>query len=217
MKRLTRFLAFLFLSTSFAAEDSTKIDNELVKVLVVESPPGAKSQLHEHKVNRVMIYLDEGKMTLTDAEGALEQLKFKKDEALWSQMTTRPHVSENLTGHPVNIVEIELKSLPRRKQPTSDLDWVKVDPRRYKVEFENEQVRVVRVKYGPKEKGVLHEHPYNLVVAYLSDGQMKVSPQGGEAVTVSYKRADVKYGRASKHVEENLSDAPLEIVVVELK
>jgi quercetin dioxygenase-like cupin family protein len=126
-------------------------------------------------------------------------------------------VSENLSGHSVKIVEIEMKSLPTRKEATGKLDWVKVDPRRYKVELENEQVRVVRVKYGPHEKGVLHEHPYNLVVAYLSDGQMKVSPEGGEAVTVSYKRGDVKFGRAAKHVEENLSDSPLEILVVELK
>jgi quercetin dioxygenase-like cupin family protein len=220
MKLSAGLLVLLFLasqSKGFSAEDTTKIDNELVRVLVVESAARAKSQLHEHKVNRVMIYLDSGKMTLTDSAGGVEELNFKKDEALWSPMTKRPHVSENVSGHAVKIVEIEVKSLPRQKLAASELDWVKVDPRRYKVELENDQVRVVRVKYGPHEKGVFHEHPYNLVVAYLSDGQMKVSPQGGEPVTVSYKRGDVKFGRASKHVEENLSDAPLEIVVVELK
>jgi len=220
MRLSAAVLMVLFLvgwSRAFAAEETTKIDNELVRVLVVESAAGARSQLHEHQVNRVMVYLDAGKMTLTDSEGAVEQLNFKKDEALWSPMTKRPHVSENVSGHPVKIVEIEVKSLPGRKQAAGELDWVKVDPRRYKVELENDQVRVVRVKYGPHEKGVFHEHPYNLVVAYLSDGQMKVSPQEGEPVTVSYKRGDVKFGRASKHVEENLSDAPLEIVVVELK
>jgi quercetin dioxygenase-like cupin family protein len=217
MKLSLAVFAVLFLPTSFAADDSTKIDNEFVRVLVVDSAPGAKSQLHEHKVNRVMVYLDEGKMALTDSEGKVEPLKFKKDEALWSPATKRPHVSENLSAHPVKIVEIELKSSAGQKHVTSELDWVKLDSRRYKVELENDQVRVVRVKYGPHEKGVFHEHPYNLVVAYLSDGQMKVSPQGGESVTVSYKRGDVRFGRASKHVEENLSDAPLEIVVVELK
>ena len=35
----------------------------------------------------------------------------------------------------------------RMPQPTAE-DPVKVDPRHYKVEFENERVRVLRIKYG---------------------------------------------------------------------
>jgi len=53
--------------------------------------------------------------------------------------------------------------------------------------------------------------------ALIHDQDQVRRPQGGEPVTISYKRGDVKFGHASKHVEENLSDAPLEIVVVELK
>jgi hypothetical protein len=37
----------------------------------------------------------------------------------------------------------------RMPQPTAE-DPVKVDPRHYKVEFENERVRVLRIKYGRK-------------------------------------------------------------------
>jgi hypothetical protein len=39
----------------------------------------------------------------------------------------------------------------RIPQPITD-DPVIVDPQRYKVEFENERVRVVRIKYGAGEK-----------------------------------------------------------------
>nr|NIR51506.1 hypothetical protein [candidate division KSB1 bacterium]NIS26908.1 hypothetical protein [candidate division KSB1 bacterium]NIT73741.1 hypothetical protein [candidate division KSB1 bacterium]NIU27639.1 hypothetical protein [candidate division KSB1 bacterium]NIU94275.1 hypothetical protein [candidate division KSB1 bacterium] len=38
-------------------------------------------------------------------------------------------------------------------------DATKVDPKHYKVEFENDQVRVLRISYGPGEKSVMHEHP----------------------------------------------------------
>ncbi len=38
-------------------------------------------------------------------------------------------------------------------------DPVKVDAKHYKVEFENDQVRVLRITYGPGEKSVMHEHP----------------------------------------------------------
>ncbi len=46
----------------------------------------------------------------------------------------------------------------RMPQPTAD-DPVKVDSKHYKIEFENDRVRVVRIKYGPGEKSVMHSHP----------------------------------------------------------
>ena len=38
-------------------------------------------------------------------------------------------------------------------------DPIKVEPRHYKLDFENEKVQVVSVHYGPHEKSSLHEHP----------------------------------------------------------
>ena len=46
----------------------------------------------------------------------------------------------------------------RMPQPTAD-DPVKVDPKHYVVEFENDRVRVVRIKYKAGEKSVMHSHP----------------------------------------------------------
>ena len=46
-------------------------------------------------------------------------------------------------------------------------DPVKVDPKHYKVEVENEKVRVLRVNYKAHEKSVMHSHPDN--VADLSE------------------------------------------------
>jgi len=43
-------------------------------------------------------------------------------------------------------------------------DPVKVDPNHYKVEFENAQVRVLRIHYGPREKSVMHYHPATVAV-----------------------------------------------------
>ncbi|MFN2500252.1 MAG: hypothetical protein ABR557_14310, partial [Pyrinomonadaceae bacterium] len=43
-------------------------------------------------------------------------------------------------------------------------DPVKVDPKHYSVEFENAQVRVLRIKYGPHEKSVMHWHPAGVVI-----------------------------------------------------
>jgi hypothetical protein len=38
-------------------------------------------------------------------------------------------------------------------------DPINVDPKHYKVEMENDRVRVLRIRYGPHEKSVMHGHP----------------------------------------------------------
>lgn len=201
-----------------AAERAPVIDNDQARVLVVTSAPGAKSALHEHKMNRVMVYLDAGQMTLTNLDGRVEKLNFKAGEALWSPATGL-HASFNASDHPVRIVEIELKSSPsgpaRFKQ--SSLDPVKVDPKRYHVEWENDQVRVLRARYEPHEKGVLHEHSLNRVVTFLTDGNMKVTTPDGSAKTLKASAGDVNWGGKARHIEENLSDGPFEVMVVEFK
>ncbi len=51
----------------------------------------------------------------------------------------------------------------RVPQPITD-DPVKVDPHHYKVEFENDRVRVLPIKYGAGEKLVMHSHPESIAV-----------------------------------------------------
>ena len=43
-------------------------------------------------------------------------------------------------------------------------DPVKVDPKHYKVEIENERVRVLRINYGAHEKSVMHSHPDSVAI-----------------------------------------------------
>jgi len=44
-----------------------------------------------------------------------------------------------------------------------------VDAKHYRVEFENDQVRVLRVHYDAHDTGAEHEHLLNRVVLYLND------------------------------------------------
>ena len=43
-------------------------------------------------------------------------------------------------------------------------DPVEVDPKHYKVEFENDRVRVLRIRYGAREKSAMHGHPPGIAV-----------------------------------------------------
>jgi quercetin dioxygenase-like cupin family protein len=96
-------------------------------------------------------------------------------------------------------------------------DPVKVDPQHYKVEFENSQVRVLHIHYGPHEKSVMHYHPDG-VVTYLTDGDnTKFTLPDGKTIEGSGKAGETRWTPAGKHLPENDSDKAFDAVLVELK
>ncbi len=95
-------------------------------------------------------------------------------------------------------------------------DPIKVDPKHYKLEFENDQVRVLRIKYGPREKSVMHEHPMSVGV-HLTDLQGKFTFPDGKTEEISGKAGDVRLYPAGQHLPENLTNHSFELVLVELK
>jgi beta-alanine degradation protein BauB len=95
-------------------------------------------------------------------------------------------------------------------------DPVAVAPGLYKVEIDNAWVRVLRTTRGPRQKSPMHSHPAAVVVC-LTDSRQRVTTANGGVTEVSHKAGDVIYNEPVTHAEENLSDQPLEAVVVELK
>lgn len=95
-------------------------------------------------------------------------------------------------------------------------DAAKVDSTHYKVEFENDHVRVLRVSYGPGEKSAMHEHP-NVVAVFLTDAQGQFTFPDGKTVPVTVNAGQVVWDPAGKHLPENKGDKPFQVIVVELK
>jgi quercetin dioxygenase-like cupin family protein len=95
-------------------------------------------------------------------------------------------------------------------------DPVKVDPKHYRVEFENDRVRVLHVTYGPREKSVMHGHP-DAVAVFLTDNRGRFNLPGGKSEERSWTAGQAMLTPAEEHLPENLSDKPLELVLVELK
>jgi len=193
------------------------IDNDQARVLKVVAQSHAKGQPHEHKINRVMIYLTAGRQEITPQGGKTALLEFKAGDVKWSPASGM-HVSEIISDQPVPVVEVELKK-PGGAATKVDtaLDPVKVAPRNYKVEFENSQVRVVRVKIGAHQKVPLHEHVLNRVVVYLTDQNGSMTTSDGKTEIAQHKAGEMSWGGPTKHREENLLDGPFEAVVVEFK
>ena len=95
-------------------------------------------------------------------------------------------------------------------------DPIKVDPQHYTVEAENDKVRVVRIKYGPRERSKMHAHPASVVV-FLTDGRFRFTYADGKSEEITGNAGQVLYMDAYEHDPENLTDRPFEAILVELK
>jgi quercetin dioxygenase-like cupin family protein len=103
-----------------------------------------------------------------------------------------------------------------RDNAANSPDPVKSDPQHHKVEFENDHIRVLRVKYGPHEKSPMHSHPGTVTVG-LSDSYLKQTIDDGEPVVGTGKAGAVGHASPMSHSVENLSDGAFEVIVIELK
>src|SRR5713226_4423508 len=95
-------------------------------------------------------------------------------------------------------------------------DAAKVDPKHYTVISENDQVRILKIHYGPHEKSVMHSHPATAVV-FLSDSKGKFTFPDGKTEDFTTKSGEAMYGPAGTHLPENTGDTPLDGILIELK
>jgi len=109
-----------------------------------------------------------------------------------------------------------LALVPLAAGPAFAQDPVVVDSTHYKVVFENEYVRVLRISYGPNEVSVMHHHPAGVAV-FLVDGKTEFTLPDGQTVEGDSKAGDAVWTEEGLHLPRNLSDQPFELILVELK
>ena len=200
----------LFASTLLCGQNAAapaaiaqRLDTPQARVYVATLQPHTPSiSRNGHATHRVLIYMDDGAMTIKEGSDTTA-LTFKRGDVRW-RPAGGPYTAENVSDHPIRILEIDLKSPPAGPAPVTKLDPVAVDPQHYRVDFENEFVRVLRVHFGAGEKGATHEHILNRVVFYVND-----QPNA---------KADVvRMSGAATHAEANDSARPADRIAVELK
>jgi len=100
-------------------------------------------------------------------------------------------------------------------------------PDKYRVAFENEFVRVVRVTYPPHSSGVMHSHPApGALIVALTEQHARVKGQDESTREIAAKAGEVRWAVAtpekdlstfSAHAEDNLSNRAFEILRIEPK
>lgn len=91
-----------------------------------------------------------------------------------------------------------------------------VDPDRYKTEFENDAVRVLRISYGPGEESVMHYHPASVAV-FLTGGDVRMTMADGTSTDASVPAGTATFSAGGEHRPMNLSDTAFEVLEIELK
>ena len=96
-------------------------------------------------------------------------------------------------------------------------DAVTADPEHYTVEFENDTIRILRIKYGPGETSSMHSHDANCAV-FLKDGEMRMElPDGSSSIASANATGTVNCTDAEAHLPTNVGDTAVELVLIEMK
>ena len=94
-------------------------------------------------------------------------------------------------------------------------DPSKVDPNHYTVDFENDDVRVLRIRYAAGEKSVMHGHRKSVVV-FLTDAKGRFTYPDGKTEDLLVKGGQVMYTGPTEHLPENTGEQPFEVLQIEL-
>lgn len=95
-------------------------------------------------------------------------------------------------------------------------DPTRVEPKHYKLDFENDRVQVINVHYGPHEKSEMHDHPAGVSVS-VTGGHLRFTDQSGKATEVYAKAGEARWFGPHKHMVENLGDEPYNGVYIGIK
>ena len=95
-------------------------------------------------------------------------------------------------------------------------DAVSADPAHYSVSFENDVVRLLRIRYGASEKSVMHKHSASCVI-FLTDQTFNFTLPDGTTEPASVPGGALGCGDGNVHLPENIAAAEAEFIMVEFK
>lgn len=197
---------------------STPFDNDIARVQLSASKPGEVTKPHVHLTNRVMIYFEPGTNTIRYADGRVSPEHFKAGDVQWNN-AMGTHVATITAAEPVDIVHVELKSLSKMV-PTvkyGSRDPLAVDAKHFKIEMDNNQVRVLRLHLGKGEKTPIYQEVFQHLLVPLTAAQLKTADAKGTVKAATYRKGEVQWQMPGTEADENAGGEPYEAILVEFK
>jgi hypothetical protein len=187
-------------------------ENDIARLIRVKFPRGVKSVMHSHPAGCAIFYKD-ARFKMTSPTGESQTLDNRAGDVSCSDAYS--HLPENVGGADTELVLIHLKnrktfdhlqtgrSLVVPSQPRIP-DPIDIDPAHYSVVFENDIVRLVRIKAPGGVKTPMHAH---LAYCIVEIRDMETGVKAGDA----------SCGDAMAHASENTAKSLNEAITIEFK
>lgn len=190
------------------AED---FENERVRIIRIAYGAGEESVMHHHP-DSVAVFLTDYRVQMTLPDGSTEELSGEAGEAIF--VPAGEHMPQNLSDEPLELVQVELMA-SEAGESTGGPDPTEVDADHYTAEFENDQVRIVRIAYDAGEASVMHHHPDSVAV-FLTDHLVEMTMPDGSTQEIAAAAGDTLFIPAGDHLPKNVADEAWELVLVEI-
>jgi len=201
-----------------AAHYTVEHENDRLRVVRIKYGPGEESVMHYHPAGMaVFLTAVHGSFELPD--GTTQPIDVEAGQTMLSP--AGQHKPRNLGDKAFDVVQVELKDggaggAGEAAEAETGPDPTVVDAAHYTVEHENDQLRVIRIKYGPGEKSVMHYHPAGVAV-FLSAAHGSFELPDGTTQAIDAEAGQTMLLPAGQHKPSNLGKEGFEVVQVELK
>lgn len=192
------------------------LDNERVRVLDQQVPPGIRENMHSHPA-LVKYTLSSYRATVAYPNGSATSMRrINPGQVMWFEPET--HSQKNSGRTSMHTIMFELKGaqiMQSDKQQSAD-DPLVAAAKSHKLLLENDRVRVFQFRLKPKEETPLHHHRDG-VVYILNGGTLSETLADGKSHDVTLNTHDVKWMEAKSHKVKNTGTDEIRMLIVELK
>jgi quercetin dioxygenase-like cupin family protein len=197
--------------TADPARYSVLFENNVASLIRVKYPAGARSAMHSHPAGCAIFYKD-SKFRVTGQTGESRTVEYRAGDVTCSDAYS--HLPENV-GSDTEFVLLHLKnrktfdhlqtgrSLVVPSQPKVP-DAIDADPAHYSVQFENDVVRLTRIKVPGGVNTPMHAH---LAYCIVEIREMETGVKAG----------DSSCGDAMAHASQNNAKSLNEAITIEFK
>lgn len=190
------------------------LQNEYVRVFEIRLPPGEATLWHEHLHDGVSVRLTDATVEDQLKDGSVDGIRLRRGEVAYGATpTARTHRVRNVGETAFHNLYIEL--LTPHDVSTDRTVAASPDPR---VVFENDRVRALRRILAPGESTDTHVHASRGLGVPVSAGRLEITDLDGVTRSVEVTAGAVQWIEpGTEHRLENVGDARIEIVDIELK
>ena len=192
---------------------TVEFENEAVRILRIQYDAGDDSVMHYHP-DSVAVFLTDIQGQMSFSDGSVTEIDAPAGSTVFS--SAGEHKPTNTSDSAWEVVEVELKARDGAGSEPGGPDAIVADPDHYTTEFENDDVRVLRIAYGAGEGSVMHYHP-DAVAVFLTDHLVAFELPDGTTEEISAAAGDALFVPGGQHLPRNIADSGWELILVELK